>query len=92
VTDGSIRSLNSLEGFNLSLRKMEKAMNARMTTPPTVPPTMRIVLVFTPDEEDWDCCAEAVAVDVFVVEGDVCEAVVMALMVGNAVGTGVLVV
>jgi hypothetical protein len=29
----------------LSFRKMEKPRKARMTTPPTVPPTMRIVLV-----------------------------------------------
>jgi len=43
--DGSIRELNSWDGLSLSLRKMEKAIKARMTNPPTVPPMMRIVLV-----------------------------------------------
>jgi hypothetical protein len=43
--DGSIREENSWDGLSLSLRKMEKAIKARITNPPTVPPTMRIVLV-----------------------------------------------
>lgn len=62
-------------------------MNAAMTSPPTVPPTMRIVLVFTPPEdEDWDW---AMAVDDAV--EDVVEPVVGVdeVSVGNAVGTGV---
>jgi hypothetical protein len=48
---GSIRDSNAREGLSLSFRKMEKARKARMTTPPTVPPTMRIVLVLELVEE-----------------------------------------
>ena len=51
---GSIRSSNDRDGLSLSLRKMEKAMKAAITTPPTVPPTIRIVLVLTPPEDDED--------------------------------------
>lgn len=62
-------------------------MNAAMTRPPTVPPTMRIVLVLTPPEDwDWDW---ATAVDDAV--EDVVELVVGVeeVRVGKSVGTGV---
>jgi hypothetical protein len=41
-----MRDSNAREGLSLSFRKIEKARKARMMTPPTVPPTMRIVFVF----------------------------------------------
>ena len=60
--DGSIRELNSWDGLSLSLRKMEKAIKARMMNPPTVPPTMRIVLVLLlPEVVDPEVCAPEVA-------------------------------
>ena len=66
---------------------MEKAMNAAMTSPPTVPPTMRIVLVLTPpDDEDWDW---ATAVDDAVEDVVELAVGVEVVSVGNAVGTGV---
>lgn len=86
ATAGSMRSSKDRDGLSLSLRKMEKAMNAKMTTPPTVPPTMRIVLVLTPpdDEEVWEAAvADAVEEVVELVVGGV-EA-----REGKSVGTGV---
>ena len=62
-------------------------MNAAMTRPPTVPPTMRIVLVLTPpdDEEVVWAAAVADAVD------EVVELVVGSeeVRVGKSVGTGI---
>jgi len=49
---------------------MEKAMKAQMTIPPTVPPTMRMVLVLTPPLEvvELELSAEEFA-DVGVADG-----------------------
>jgi hypothetical protein len=50
---------------------MENAIKARMTNPPTVAPTMRIVLVLLPLEVDPEFWASDVAVEVEEVEEDV---------------------
>jgi hypothetical protein len=64
---------------------MEKAMNANITTPPTVPPAMRIVFVFELVLDGGVCCADEVDVDVLLllVVGVVWLAVVMAVMEGR---------
>lgn len=77
-----MRSSNRAEGLSFSLRKMEKARNARITTPPTVPPMIRMVLVLLlvdvpvvlaaalADVEDEGVVSEIVGlVEVDVVEG-----------------------
>jgi len=77
-----MRSSNRAEGLSFSLRKMEKARNARITTPPTEPPMIRMVLVLLlvevpdvlaaalADVEEEGVVSEIVGlVDVDVVEG-----------------------
>jgi hypothetical protein len=94
ATVGSMRSSNDRDGLSLSLRKMEKAMKAAMTRPPTVPPTMRIVFVLTPpEEEDW-AWATAVddAVDEVVELGVGAEEVRVRITVGTGVELSVVVV
>lgn len=68
---------------------MENAMKAAMTTPPTVPATMRMVLVLMPPlEAVWSleaATAVEVAVDVELETDDV------RVILGMTVGTGVVV-
>jgi len=67
---------------------MEKAMKAAMTTPPTVPPTMRMVLVLMPPlEVVWSLEAATAVEDAVDVE---LEADAVWVMVGMTVGTGVV--
>jgi hypothetical protein len=62
-------------------------MNARMTRPPTVPPTMRIVFVLEP-LLDW-VADSAATVEVAVEDVDESVVGVDVVSVGRTVGTGV---
>ena len=100
--EGSMRELKSREGLSLSLRKIEKAMKARMMKPPTVPPTMRMVFVWLPEVGVLVCASDVADVvrDDEVVEAEVCCVVVFCVVegvgvlmvlvtVGTSVGLGV---